>query len=153
MDTDGDGVVSPEELTKGLEKAGASPEEAKELAKALDKDGDGKVSPDELHEGVGGDELDKMKGVDRPSGPGITVPEFKERCKKKFGTPKEAFDGMDTNPKDGKLSCAELAAGGKVLTPAVSPEDANELCKAIDKNGDGAIDPEEWGDVMGGEKY
>merc|ERR1719473_2417576 len=105
MDADGDGVVSPEELEAGLEKAGASPEEAKELAKALDKDGDGKVSADELHEGTGGDEMDDIKGIERPSGPGVTVPEFKERCKKKFGTPQEAFDAMDTNPKDGKLSC------------------------------------------------
>merc|ERR1719271_621824 len=129
MDTDGDGQVSAEELKEGLKKSGASAEEAEKFAKEMDKDGDGKVSADELHEGTGGADLDEERGYKHPAAAGdggagaggITVPEFKDRAKKKYGTPKAAFDAFDVDPKDGKISPEELAAGGATLDPAVTP--------------------------------
>merc|ERR1719160_1232998 len=145
MDEDGDGKVSAEELKKGLKKAGASDEEAEKFAKEMDKDGDGKVDADELHEGTGGADMDKERGYKHPGAAGdgaagaggITVPEFKDRAKKKYGSPQEAFDAFDTNPKDGKISPEELAAGGATLDPPVTPAEAAPLFKPIDENGDG----------------
>merc|ERR1719161_2779970 len=124
----------------------------------MDKDGDGKVSADELHEGTGGAAMDEARGYKHPAAAGdggagaggITVPEFKDRAKKKYGSPQEAFDAFDTNPKDGKISPEELAAGGATLEPPVSPEEAAPLFKPIDKNGDGGISPEEWFEALGG---
>merc|ERR1719487_427606 len=147
MDANGDGKLSPEEVTAGLEKSGASPEEAAKLLKDMDKDGDGKVSPEEIHEGIGGAEMDEARGFSHPAAASeagaITVPEFKERAKTKYGTPQAAFDAFDTNPKDGKISPEELAAGGATLEPPVTPEVAAELFKTLDKNGDGSVEPRE----------
>merc|ERR1719161_1123047 len=124
----------------------------------MDKDGDGKVDADELHEGTGGADMDKERGYKHPAAAGddgagkggITVPEFKERAKKKYGTPQAAFDAFDTNPKDEKISPEELAAGGATLEPPVTPEDAASLLKPMDENGDGGIDPEEFFKILGG---
>merc|ERR1719161_2169494 len=124
----------------------------------MDKDGDGKVSADELHEGTGGAAMDEARGYKHPAAAGdgdagaggITVPEFKDRAKKKYGSPQEAFDAFDTNPKDGKISPEELAAGGATLEPPVTPEEAKTLFKPIDENGDGGIDPEEFFKILGG---
>jgi len=158
MDADGDGKVSADELKKGLKKAGATDEEAEQFAKEMDKDGDGKVDADELHKGTGGDALDEARGYKHPSAAGdsaagaggITVPEFKDRATKKYKTPQEAFDAFDVNPKDGKISPEELAAGGATLEPPVTPEEAKTLFKPIDENGDGGIDPEEFFKILGG---
>merc|ERR1719443_2322737 len=150
MDTDGDGVVSPEELDAGLKKAGASPEEAKKLAEEMDKDGDGKLSPEEIHEGTGGADLDKARGFEHPdAAEGITVPEFKARAKKAHGTPNDAFAAFDVEPKDGMISPGEFTAGAAALVPPVTPEEATKLFATLDKNGDGKVDPEEWSDAMG----
>merc|ERR1719160_128614 len=158
MDEDGDGKVSANELKKGLKKAGATDEEAEQFAKEMDKDGDGKVDADELHKGTGGDALDEARGYKHPSAAGdsaagaggITVPEFKDRATKKYKTPQEAFDAFDVNPKDGKISPEELAAGGATLEPPVTPEEAASLFKPMDENGDGGIDPEEFFKILGG---
>merc|ERR1719171_610181 len=119
----------------------------------MDTDGDGKVSPEELHEGIGGAELDEARGFSHPaaaSDGAMTVPEFKELAKKKHGTPQAAFDAFDASPKDGKISPQEFAAGAQALEPPVSPEVAAELFKALDKNGDGVVEPREWFETVGG---
>merc|ERR1719265_863044 len=143
MDKDGDGKLSPEEEQEVLKASGAipadaTPEEAEKMLKEMDADGDGKVSPEELQKGV----------AERVP---ISIPEFKERAKKKHGTPQAVFDAFDTNPKDGKISPEEFAEACKALVPPVSPtKDAPELFKNIDKNGDGGISPEELFGLMGG---
>merc|ERR1719463_758602 len=119
----------------------------------MDKDGDGKVSPEEIHEGLGGAAMDEARGFSHPAAAdaaAVTVPEFKERAKNKHGTPQAAFDAFDTSPKDGKISPQEFAAGVQSLEPPVSPEAGAELFKALDKNGDGSVEPREWFESMGG---
>eukprot|EP00746_Dinoflagellata_sp_MGD_P165407 gnl/MRDRNA2_/MRDRNA2_94657_c0_seq1.p1 gnl/MRDRNA2_/MRDRNA2_94657_c0~~gnl/MRDRNA2_/MRDRNA2_94657_c0_seq1.p1 ORF type:complete len:1522 (+),score=530.41 gnl/MRDRNA2_/MRDRNA2_94657_c0_seq1:147-4712(+) len=151
MDKDGDGVVSPEEMKEALKAAGLTPEEAEAMMKEMDKDGDGKLSPEEFLKGAGADVMDEHRGqgVKGPAG-GVTVPEFKDRAKKKHGTSKAAFDAFDKAPKDGKISPEEFKEGCKQLEPPVSEKDAIPLFAELDKNGNKEIDPEEFYEAMGG---
>lgn len=151
MDTDGDGVVSPEEMKEGLKAAGLTPEEAEAMMKEMDTDGDGKLSPEEFLKGAGADVMDEHRGqsVKGPAG-GVTVPEFRDRAKKKHGTPKDAFDAFDVAPKDGKISPEEFKEGCKHLEPPISEKDAVPLFAEIDTNGDKGIDPEEFYEAVGG---
>jgi len=152
MDLDGDGKVSAKEMEAGLKKAGASPEEADKLLKEMDKDGDSMLTPEELQKGMGSERGFKHP-ADTPSvaaAGGLTVPEFKERAKKTFGTPQKAWDAFDKAAKDGNISPEEFAAGCKTLDPPSSADEAAQLFKDLDTNGDGSVDPKEFFEVMGG---
>lgn len=152
MDTDGDGQISPEELNAGLEKAGASPKEAKKLAEAMDKDGDGKLSPEEIHEGTGGADMDEARGFEHPESQAtVTLAEFKKRAKDTHGTPQAVVDAMDTDPKDGKISPEEFQAGCSQLKPPISGEDCQKLFPLVDVSPtDGSITPQELFAAIGG---
>merc|ERR1719160_1497441 len=104
MDANGDGQLSPDEVTAGLEKAGASPEEAADLLKAMDFDGDGILSPKEIHYGIGNPDWDEARGFSEPVDTNSTVriPEetpvsmkdFIKRVRQAYGTGSEAWDHM-----------------------------------------------------------
>lgn len=156
MDTNGDGQLSPDEVTAGLEKAGASPEEAAELLKAMDYDGDGILSPTEIHYGIGNPDWDEARGFSEPldTNSTIRIPEespvsmkdFIQRVRQAYGTGKEAWDHMAGT---GAQSISQEQFKEKVADLGIASGEADKLYKAMDANGDFTVDEAEWLDAIG----
>lgn len=109
LDTDRDGKLSAEEITK-----------ASDTLKALDTNGDGALSRDEL----------RPKPPEKKDGGGARDAERPEPPRGGHRPPHSPLIGaLDAN-HDGTISAEEIAAAPTVL-------------KALDKNGDGEITPDE----------
>ncbi len=130
LDTNGDGVVSAEEIQKGLQAAGSNTDITQAFA-AVDKNGDGQISKDELtvavqsdmnahkahhggHHSRTGEAADALISASDSNNDGQLNP---DEIAKALGKTSEAdktslqqsFNAFDTNA-DGKLSKGELAS-------------------------------------------
>jgi Ca2+-binding EF-hand superfamily protein len=130
LDTNGDGVVSADELQKGLTGAGINADAASTIAK-VDTDGDGKVSRDELtkavqtdqdahkaHHGGHGHRAGKaaeslISATDTDDDDALSLDEIAKALGKTGDADKaslqQAFSSIDTDG-DGKLNQDELAS-------------------------------------------
>lgn len=149
-----DGEISLQEFVDGANKLvpKISVEDAEKLFNGLDKDGGGGVDPEEWFDELGGCEM--CSDSFTPSG--VTLPIFKERAEAKHKTPKNAFKAFDegagkkSDKGDGVLSPEEFENGAVALDPEVPSEDADELFKEMDIDGDGSVTDAEFYKVAGG---
>ncbi|XP_022334734.1 neo-calmodulin-like [Crassostrea virginica] len=133
----------------------------KETFNLFDKDGDGTISTSELAMvmrslGQNPSDMDlemMLRGVDEDGNGSIDFEEFVLMMAKKLERSntedeiREAFKLFDTD-NNGFITVAELR---NILTDTgekIRPEEADELIKAIDKDGDGKIDYEEFCRMM-----
>lgn len=163
-DTDGDGKVSKDEFMALERLKKLSDQQKSQMFARLDKNGDGFVTADEMRvpnrppRGPGGvpriDEFDK-------NGDGVVS--FEEFLESRFvqRLPEERrralFDRLDTNG-DGKLSPADRRRGDKGRgpggrRPGVAPDEARgdlkERFGELDRNGDKALDFDEFREIPG----
>ncbi|XP_056021983.1 calmodulin-alpha-like [Ostrea edulis] len=122
FDKDGDGTISTNELAMVMRSLGQNPSDAEleKMLKGVDEDGNGSIDFEEFVLMMA-DKLERSNTED----------EIREAFK--------LFDKDD----NGYISVSELK---NILTETgekITPEEANELIKAIDKDGDGKIDYEE----------
>lgn len=134
IDTDGDGKISPLELSEvllslGHEKTSAA-EEALGMVREMDSDGDGFVDLDEF--------LSVVASTENEIG----------NCSAKEDDLAQAFLVFDAD-KNGFISAEELQ---RVLVrlgcPKCSLRDCRRMIKGVDKDGDGFVDFEEFKSMM-----
>eukprot|EP01057_Protomagalhaensia_wolfi_P005877 Protomagalhaensia_wolfi_Nauph_80__5876@NODE_756_length_2026_cov_31_084046_g568_i0_p1_GENE_NODE_756_length_2026_cov_31_084046_g568_i0NODE_756_length_2026_cov_31_084046_g568_i0_p1_ORF_typecomplete_len648_score155_64Pkinase/PF00069_25/8_3e70Pkinase/PF00069_25/6_3e03Pkinase_Tyr/PF07714_17/5_1e48EFhand_7/PF13499_6/0_00016EFhand_7/PF13499_6/4_2e03EFhand_7/PF13499_6/7_5e13EFhand_7/PF13499_6/4_1e17EFhand_1/PF00036_32/0_0014EFhand_1/PF00036_32/3_3e03EFhand_1/PF00036_32/0_0018EFhand_1/PF00036_32/0_003EFha len=120
LDTDNSGTLSPKELAFGLDKAGLEPWHINKILQALDVDGSGDISYTEF----------------------LAAAYSWRECE--LNVMWTAFSKMDKD-RDGKISVeefAELLQGDD--TKLLKEEDITEMMRAIDRNGDGVIEWDEF---------
>nr|XP_022332304.1 neo-calmodulin-like [Crassostrea virginica] len=127
FDKDGDGTISTSELAMVMRSLGQNPSdmELEMMLRGVDEDGNGSIDFEEFV-------LMMAKKLERSN----TEDEIRE-----------AFKLFDTD-NNGFITVAELR---NILTDTgekIRPEEADELIKAIDKDGDGKIDYEEFCRMM-----
>jgi Ca2+-binding EF-hand superfamily protein len=121
LDTNGDGVVSAEELQKGLSASGSNADAASAIAR-IDTDGDGNVSKDELASAV-------QSGMDA------------RKAAQAGDVAMSLISATDTD-NDGALSLDEVAkALGK--TDDVDKASLQQAFSSIDTDGDGKASKDE----------
>merc|ERR1719335_712464 len=133
LDKDGDGKLSEDELKKGAAASTATPEDQ---LKALDKDGDG-LTPEELQEAAAAGKLPPavMRKLDK-DGDGVLSPE-------------EAGQGAAAMEAEAAASSPKEKLKKAMKEKFKSPKEA---LKAMDKDGDGKLSPDEMkAGVCGGE--
>jgi len=149
MDKDGDGKISPEEMKKGLEAKGVSPEEADKMVKAADKDGDGKVSEEELYGAVGSPDEFAKKGGDagkKPDEAEVSTEDMKERMGQAFKDGKDAWEKIagpnakSMTKEQWRKKCEDLG---------IPPGEADKQYAKMDKDGDGKVGEDEFQNTVG----
>merc|ERR1719316_312858 len=138
MDKDGDGLVSPEEFKAACQKLNVPKDQVPGLFNELDTDQSRQITPEEWYKGLRCTPEEFYPEAE------VTIPELKERAAKKDGTPKEAFDGMDIDPKDGKISPEEFKKYCAGLDPPIEDGPQKKLFDKLDKDKSGFITPDEW---------
>ncbi|XP_010053891.1 calmodulin-like protein 3 [Eucalyptus grandis] len=126
IDADGDGKISPTELSRVLSGLGhvgaaAADEEARVMVKEIDRDGDGRVDLDEFLVAVLSGDDDLM----------------------------DAFLIFDAN-KDGLISAKELQRVLQGVRCEASIEDCRRMIRGVDTDGDGFVNFEEFRSMMRG---
>jgi Ca2+-binding EF-hand superfamily protein len=121
-------------------------EDAKVLFDKIDQDANGGLDVEEFYDEIGGCKTCKDEFPIEP----VSVEEAKKRMKAKYKSPKSAFEALDVSEQDGEISLEELQAGGVLLVPKISPDDAKEVFHDLDTDGSGGVDPEEFFKKMGG---
>ncbi|XP_062620981.1 neo-calmodulin-like isoform X2 [Saccostrea cucullata] len=135
----------------------------KETFNLFDKDGDGTISTSELAvvmrslgQNPSDDDIENMlRGVDEDGNGSIDFEEFvlmMARKLEKSNTEDEIREAFTLFDKDcnGYITVSELR---NILTETgqkIRPEEADELIKSIDKDGDGKVDYEEFCRMMSG---
>jgi Ca2+-binding EF-hand superfamily protein len=153
-DTDGDGFITLAEFS-AMERIAQLPEEKRaEIFKRFDKNGDGKIGPDELPRPQGG--MPSLFQVDANKDGRIVFEEFQNLSFVKrlpLERQRALFERMD-NDKDGAITAKDRPQGGP---PRDGKWDGKrdgkgggrgpgfpELIQSLDRNGDGALDFEEF---------
>lgn len=123
FDIDGNGRISSHELIAVLKSVGTqySEEDIKEMHKIADLDGDGEIGFDDFHSLMKETILRGIQDDDLY----------------------EAFKCFDSD-KDGYITAAELHQSLSSLGEDIEIEDAVDMVKDIDSNGDGLIDFQEF---------
>lgn len=122
LDTNGDGVLSLDEIQKGMVQCGVDiPENFTSVLRSLDSDGSGSIEYTEFL--------------------AATLSEAQSKCEHTCWTAFKVFD-LDG---DGKITQAELR---EVLKTGVSGIDAQKMIEENDLDGDGEIDFEEFMAMM-----
>ena len=116
LDSDGDGVISSDELSTGLASAGSSAD-SKEIFSALDKNQDGSVSQDELAASLS------------PPPPQQVSSE-------------ELFSQLDTD-SDGSITSTELSSALQSSDSTSSTDTSAALLKALDSDSSGGVSSDE----------
>ena len=127
IDTNGDGLITPDEFKKLLTDSGGVDtemvENLQQLMMSEAMEGDGKVDFKEF--------LDRMKGT------------MKKLSSDKVAELRDAFNTMDDN-NDGVVTIDELRALLGGLEGGMTDEEIDEMMKDADTNGDGKVDFEEF---------
>ena len=127
IDTNGDGLITPDEFKKLLTDSGGVDTEMVENLKSLmmseAMEGDGKVDFKEF--------LDRMKGT------------MKKISAEQIAELREAFNDIDGN-NDGVVTIDELRTLLGGLEGGMTDEEIDEIFKDTDTNGDGKVDFEEF---------
>eukprot|EP01118_Nematostelium_gracile_P019968 TRINITY_DN949_c0_g1_i2.p2 TRINITY_DN949_c0_g1~~TRINITY_DN949_c0_g1_i2.p2 ORF type:complete len:157 (+),score=48.53 TRINITY_DN949_c0_g1_i2:90-560(+) len=135
-------------------------EELKQSFRLFDKNGDGKITHSELRDAMKklGVDLSKkevtelIKSVDKNKNGTVEFDEFVELMKDSFGEPsaedeenklREAFKVFDRNG-DGSISKDELVQVMKNLGRKLTKQEAEDMLKSADTDGNGQIDYEEF---------
>ncbi|KAL5715854.1 hypothetical protein ACHQM5_017618 [Ranunculus cassubicifolius] len=139
----------------------SSMEDLEQIFKRFDTNGDGKISISELKSvitALGSEpsptELQTMMAAIDTNGDGfIDLKEFSEFYLQSSGVDKEqelreAFDCYDKD-KNGVISAAELHTVLKSLGEKVTVSDCKKMIKAVDVDGDGNVNFEEFKKMMG----
>ncbi|KAM1048509.1 hypothetical protein FF1_027656 [Malus domestica] len=137
MDANGDGKISPLELSAVLSclgnKKSIAAEEAEGIVREMDRNGDGCIDLDEFMNAVN---VDRSRSNDSDSVGFGNEEEDSELM--------DAFRIFDTD-KNGKISAKELQ---RVLVSLGCKEcslrECRQMIKGVDRNGDGAVDFEEF---------
>ena len=119
LDTDGDGVVSSDELSNGLSSAGSSAD-SKEIFSALDKNQDGSVSQEEM-----------AAALAPPPPPPQQV------------SSEELFSQLDTDG-DGSITTSELSSALQASNSSTTSTDSSAaLLKVLDSDNSGGVSSDE----------
>lgn len=118
LDTDGDGVVSSDELSNGLSSAGSSAD-SKEIFSALDKNQDGSVSQEEM-----------AAALAPPPPPPQQV------------SSEELFSQLDTDG-DGSITTSELSSALQASNSSTSTDTSAALLKVLDSDNSGGVSSDE----------
>jgi len=153
MDTNKDGMVTPEEFIAACAKLKPpiSKEAAVPLFQELDKDGNGHITPEEFYESVGSPEEFAASageaGAPRtPAESAVSPEEARERMKQAFGNGKDIWDAI-AGPNATEITPDQFKE--KMADLGIPPGEAEKLFKEMDKNGDGKISADEFQNTFG----
>lgn len=138
IDSNGDGKISPEELGDVLRRLGhdksTASKEAEGMVTAVDRDGDGLIDIEEFMQAVVVDDASNSCGAGDGDEEDLVA----------------AFQVFDAN-KDGYISARELRRvmrGLRQLDGCCSLRRCARMIRAVDRNGDGRVDFEEFRMLM-----
>ena len=140
MDTNGDGVLSPEEFAKGLRKLTGNKDmtvrRLRDVMQTVDADGDDSIDWVEFCE--------VFQRSDRAQRMAQKIMKtFHKELMNRGATLLEAFDSMDTNG-DGVISQQELMDGLKKIGLKMSARDVAECMAVLDGDGNAQLDYREF---------
>jgi Ca2+-binding EF-hand superfamily protein len=143
MDTNGDGVLSHDELSTGLRELtgrGLTDDHLREIIKVFDKNGDGEIQYREF--------CDIFEAFDRAESTTKDVlfnlrSQLRTYSNQSDDELRRVFRGFDVN-RDGKLSRTEFQSGLRSLKIELDSEQMDDIMRVIDADGDGEIDLDEF---------
>ena len=139
LDTNRDGSVDKKEFIEGMQKivSGLSVQQLTDIFTSIDINDDKYLSLNEFSLFIKGAQLQRDERVQRLD------PSLQEDVKRRI---RDLFNEFDKDG-DGKVIAAEIYTFMKVINP-ITMEKAQEMIKSVDANGNGAIDRDEFQQLM-----